>query len=450
MQSRSVREKLDSKEALQTIPERPSQEALLSQQEGMLQEIQNSQDRMQGQQSQAKTSPSTSDHRGPHQNSSQKHSTLTRVMSPHSSPGNTASQESEQAANMQGTGVMQESSEAATKAVATTDQESNKQTAAERQALLVDTEQQSIVLPLAADLLPEASAQSSQQTSQSHVDEDAAAAPQLGNNASGMLAVDDFDDLDFEVAQQMEDAARAAKGTQQMQQAQQAAHAQQEDIDRQQQPGSACITSQADHPIVQQHAPKPAMQAGLNAQADCPTAGESDNALLNMSKAPDAFQDSDMVIDDDLAQLLDAATALRPAGPPDTALAGPGPASTSSSWPTSRSTSPRCRPGSADSHSRLPLPRSRAHPLNHQADLVYDTLVCEQTDKAANATRSSIHTADGVANSGQAFCDLSLPARHNTGVLALEPAGPADLDDQPVSLTMPHIKYAFMHTSAVH
>lgn len=441
VQSRNVREKLDSKEDLQAIPERPSQEALLSQQEGMLQEIQNSQDRMQGQHSQARQSPSASDHAGTHQKISQNHRALTTAASPRSSPESRASRESEQVASKQDIAAMQESPEAATEAIAATEQEPSKQKDADRPPLLVGIEQQSTVPPLATVLQHETSVHLSQQMSQSHMDADAAAAPQLGNHASGMLAVDDFDHLDFEVAQQMEDAARAAKGTQQMQQAQSAVHAQHEDKDGQQQSGSTSVIPQADDPNVQQTALKPAVQEGLNVQVDCPAAGESDNALPSTSRGPDAFQDSDTVIDDDLAQLLDAATALRPTGPPDTALAGPGPASTFSSQPRSHPTSPHSRPGSADSHPRLPRSRSKTPPPDHQANVMCDASLTEQANQAANAARPSVHTADGAANARQAFFDVSMPARQDDqGALAPEPAGPAGLDDQPVSSTVPHIQ----------
>ena len=274
------------------------------------------------------------------------------------------------------------------------------------------------------------------------VDAAAAAASCLGKGASGVLLIDDCDDLDFELAQQMEDAARAAKDTQH---AQQAVHAQ-HDADSQPKGGPSSAAIQNDQPPTQAM-DQTAMQTtlymtGATKQPVCP-AGDAQAADATASQQPTAqpstfigtsvFQDNDMVIDDDLAQLLDAASALRPAGPPDTALAGPGPASSCFSQCDSSKTSPRPRPTSEPRP--LPASRSSSPALLHQAAHTQGNNPLKQADRAPGVT-TSVNQA--LRTGGHQLSDITSPAREADGdMLAMEPAGPADLTEN-------HVRWAIV------
>lgn len=447
VQSRNVRERLDGEEPLQDIPERPSQEALLSQQADMLQEVQTSHNRMQGQSSQSQKGP-TLKATSSQQNSAgvcgdtQKccPSAATALASHHNS-GNKDDLESSlvNSENHSSTGVLPQ-------AVSHNEKRQHHSQAVQlcKTPRPGDPTLHAAPGQLAADL--QTSAADLQAASavplQEKEDEPTVIDPSascVGLGASGVLLIDDSDDLDFELAQQIEDAARAAKDTQH---AQQAVHAQR-DADSQAKGDSSSDTMQTDQTPSQgtdQHAlpvtmhttgaTKHEMGAAGVAQAAAAVSSQQGNAQPSTFIGSSAFQDNDMVIDNDLAQLLDAATALRPAGPPDTTLAGPGPASTYSSQCDPSKTSPRPRPTSA-----IPRPLSASRlsspaPL-HQAATMRGTYPPEQADRAPAVPTASV--AQAPLTGGHQLSGITSPAREADGdTLAPEPAGPADLAENHV------------------
>lgn len=446
VQSRNVRERLDGEEPLQDIPERPSQEALLSQQADMLQEVQTSQNRMQGQSPQSQKGPAlaaTSSQQNPAGlcDNTQKccPSTASGLASDHSG-GDIDDLESSlvNAVNHGSTGVLP-------RAVSHDEQRQRHSQAVQLSETPRPGDPALHAAPdrLAADLGTSAT---DLQTSaalplQEKEDEPAvvdAAASCVGKGASGVLLIDDSDDLDFELAQQIEDAVRAAKDTQH---AQQAVHAQR-DADSQVKGGSSSGTMQTDQTPTQridQHAlritlhptgaAKHEVGAAGDAQAAAAVTSQQGNAQPSTFIGSSAFQDNDMVIDDDLAQLLDAASALRPAGPPDTALAGPGPASTFSSQCNSSKASSGPRPTSAISPP-LPASRSSSPSLLHQAAPMRGTNPPGQADRAPAVPASA---AQAPPTGGHQLSDMAYPTREADGdMLAPEPAGPADLAENHV------------------
>lgn len=441
VQSRNVRERLDGEEPLQDIPERPSQEALLSQQENMLQEVQASQTRTQDQLPQpekvAALAASSSQHNsagfgGNAQNCCS--CVAPGLPTGHRDVGKNDMESSLVTAVNQGpTGVLP------TEITYIEQRQPLSQTVQPSET----PRQEEPALHVAPDVQGSA-AVSVQENEREPVMVDAAAAAGaaascLGKGASGVLVIDDSDDLDFELAQQMEDAARAAKATQH---AQQPVHAQ-HDADSPPNGGSSSAPVQTDRPLTQAVG-EPAVQTAThtsgtanlqlgtagNAQAAAAVGSQEGIAQPSMPISSNAFQDNDMVIDDDLAQLLDAATALRPAGPPDSALAGPGPASTSASQCNSRKSSPHPRPSSAGSGPRLSASRSASPTLLHQAPHLHDSNPPEQADTAPGVPDSA---NQAVPPGGSQSPSITAAAREADGdMLALEPAGPADLVDHQV------------------
>lgn len=452
VQSRNVRERLDGDQPLQDIPERPSQEALLSQQEHMLQEVQTSQGRLQGQPSQAHTLPVPSD---PTARSSQgklhepcgnRTKARSQRASP-ASPSDHADGARDKVDSNCNKDASQDSAMSLPQAAAMIEQPSQQRQHLSQAAQPQNKPMQAGPPVLAApeqQLSAAVSAQELEQATQGAVGASAAAAPCLGTGASGVLTIDDSDDLEYELAQQVEDAAKAARSTQH---AQQAAHAQ---LDAGSKSGgfSPPALMQIEQPALLQANHKPAVQpttnkAGVadpNSHQTGPAEGKSAAAAVaaqqgsgqfNTFNGSCAFQHSDMEIDDDLAQLLDAATALRPAGPPSTALAGPGPASTSSSRLNSSSNSPRSLPNSAGSRPGLSGSRPKSPATLHQAVPTHGTHLPQQRPldppiQAMEVLPEGRHQPGGITS----------PVRESEdGMLALEPAGPADLVDLNVSVS---------------
>lgn len=433
VQSRNVRERLDGDEPLQAIPDRPSQETLLSQQEDMLQEMQTSQGTGQGQSTQPHELPVPP---GPVQSCSEEDSIEsnknTQKRSSGASPGSSRDHgavATDKMDSSHGTAVSQEAAVSLPSTAATMRQYSDHAQHLSQAVQLPDVSRQADTAAPAQQL---SAVQQQDQESQ-----DAAAAATascLIPGASGVLAIDDSDDLEFELAQQMEDAAKTARSTQH---AQQAAH----DAGSKSKGKTPSAPMQTEQPTPQQDSDKLAVQptthmastAELNShQADTAAVNEPIAAIANEPLAAahtghacftaisssNAFQDNDMEIDDDLAQLLDAATALRPAGPPDTALAGPGPASTSSSRHNSRSNSPRSRPNSpATSHQAIP------------------TCNTQSLGQAGRPLGAPTQANEGLPKGRTQLGSITAGAReYNDAGLAPEPAGPADLTDQKVCI----------------
>ena len=447
-----MRERLDGDEPLQDIPERPSQEVLLSQQEDMPQEMQTSPDRVQGQPTQLQKLPVSSDlaESISQENSHDSCQNKKQQRSQRASPGSPSDYGDGATDNMESNHVRAASHDTAavlpTAATVVRQQSEHRQHLSQAVQLPHDSQQldPALLAAPARQLSADVSVQVQEHATQVTVDPAAAAAAAscLGTGASGVLAIDDCDDLEFELAQQMEDAATAARNTQH---AQQAAHAQL-DAGSKSQRGSVPAFMQTEQPAPQQAAHQPVVQPATNvasaAEANSqqagpaggkePAAAQQGSGQFNAFNSSNAFQDNDMEIDDDLAQLLDAATALRPAGPPNTALAGPGPASTSSSRPNSRSSSPRSRPNSAGFHPGLSgsCPNSRA--TFHQAVPIHDAHLPQQAGRPLDAP---IEAIKGLPKGRHQLGGITSPARESEdGMLALEPAGPADLVDQNVSM----------------
>ena len=444
VQSRNVRERLDGDEPLQNIPERPSQEALLSQQEDMLQEMQTRPDRMQSQPTQLQKLPASSDHAESisQENSHDSSENKEQQRSQSASPGSPTDHRDGATDNMESDHVSHEAA-AVLPAAATVVEQQSGHRQHPLQAVNPCDESRQPDLALLAAPTRQLSADASGQE-QEHVTQVAADAP-VGTGASGVLAIDDSDDLEFELAQQMEDAAKAASKTQHDQQV---AHAQL-DAGSKSQAGSVPALMQTERPAPQQAGHQPVVQprthlasaAEPQSQPAGPAEGKESAAAVAAQRGSGqfstfnssmAFQDNDMEIDDDLAQLLDAATALRPAGPPNSALAGPGPASTSSSHPNSRSNSLRSHPNSAGSHPGLSGTCPNSPATFHQAAPIYDAHLPQQADRPLDAP---IQPIKGLPKGRQQPGSITAPARESEdGMLALEPAGPADLVDQNVSM----------------
>ena len=455
VQSRNVRERLDGHEPLQDMPEGPSEQALLSQQEEMLQEIQNSQDRLQGQPTQPQRLHAPSGHAGScSHDSSLQHCGNTPEHSTSASPGAASGHGGVATDEMEsslGPAVNQDATVVLPTAVVPIQQQPDHRQHPSQAVQLSDESRQAEepALHAASDLQLSAAIPLQEQQHKPQMVVQAASALCLGKGASGVLAIDDSDDLDFdfELAQQMEDAARAAKDTQSTQQGAHAPlHAK---TDSKPKGNSSSASMQTQQPAPEQAGPKPAEQTTLytagtaqqhsrlagiarNPQPADVVASHPGNAQTSTFCSSNAFPDNDMVIDDDLAQLLDAATALRPAGPPDTALAGPGPASTSSSHSNSRTNAPRSRPNSAGSRPGLSGPRPNSPASLHQAVPSCDAKLPEQANRALGVLTQANEV---LPKSKHQLCGVTSPARDaDDGMVALEPAGPADLADLHVSM----------------
>lgn len=437
VQSRNVRERLDGDEPLQAIPDRPSQEALLSQQEDMLQEMQTSQDRGRGQSTQPHELPVST---GLAQSSSQEDSLESNKhaeqRSLDASPGSTRDHgdvATDKLDSSYGIAVSQVAAVSLPNTAATMRQQSGH---GQHHSQATQLRSESRQLDPAAPAQQLSSTTVSVQQHE-HETQDAAAmaaaavAPCINTGASGVLAMNESDDLEFELAQQMEEAAKTARSTQQ---AQQAAHAQQ-GAGSMSRGSTASAPMQTEQPAPQKDSGKLAVQPTTHmASAAEPNSHQADSAAVNEPIAAEpneplaaahsanahltAFQDNDMEIDDDLAQLLDAATALRPAGPPDTALAGPGPASTSSSHHNSRSNSPCSRPNSPATFQQA-LPACNTQ-LPGQAGRPPDAPT--QANEVLPRTRSQLSSVAAQARD------------YDDEMQAPEPAGPADLTNQKVGM----------------
>lgn len=461
MQSRNVRERLDGDEPLQDIPECPSQEALLSQHEDMLQEMQTSQDRQQGQPTEPHKLPVPPETLKP-SSQERSHETCenkTNLSSGSASPGSPSGHGSlatDKLDSKYRQAASQDAAESPSQIPASVEQRSEHGQHLSQAAKPPNESRQADPALLAASEQQLSTAVCVQE--QEHATTvavhapaaTAAAAACLGMGASGVLAIDDSDDLEFELAQQMEDAANAAKSSQH---AQPAAHAQLHPGSKSQgvQPPGVMQTEQS---VPHQATQKPDTQLTIpmasSAEPDCHQAGpaggkesaaaaadavapQQGRGQFNTFNSSNAFQDNDMEIDDDLAQLLDAASALRPAGQPDTALAGPGPASTS----FSRSNLSCSCLRSAGSHPGLSGSRPNPPATFHQAVPTHDAHLPQQADgpldppiQANQILPKSRHQPGGITS----------PARESEdGVLALEPAGPADLAEQSVSISFHNI-----------
>ena len=427
-----MREKLDGDNSLGAIPEHISEESpspqaegilqeiqssadkmqahhnqqasLVAQREHTLQEIQNSPDRLQANHSQHGKLPSQPDSAAASQSTghaSQKHSASAAPASSDHSPSPVAQRD----ISSEPQRVTKEAAEVDTD---TTGQPlGNLQRGSQAPAPQNKTDRQNPAKEPATSpfSLRGTGKQLSQQAPALGVAVDAASAPQPDAHASGMLATDDNHDWDFELAQHMEDAARVASDTQHVQHAQQGTHTHQGDANGQTQPGSISIEPQTDLLAASDDSTKSVTARQPGAAASLPG-----NPQSNIGTT-DAFQSTDLEMDDELARLLDAASAQRLAGLPDTAPAGPGPSSSCSSCPSSRSNSPRSR-----SNYVPPCPFARP--------------------KSASPFSQARHSR-GAANQGQVTnghgCASNAPARGaDDGAMALEPAGPADEEHQAV------------------
>ena len=458
MQSRNVRERLDGDEPLQDIPERPSQEALLSQHEDMLQEMQTSQDRQQGQPTGPHKLPFPPETLKPsRQKSSHETCENKTKLSRHSaSPGSLnghGSLATDKLDSKYRQAASQDAAESPCQIPASVEQRSEHKQHLSQAAKPPNESRQADPALLAASEQQPSTAVSVQE--QEHATTvavhapaaTAAAAACLGMGALGVLAIDDSDDLEFELAQQMEDAANAAKSSQH---AQQAAHAQLHPGSKSQgvRPPGVMQTEQS---VPHQATQKPdtlTIHMASSAEPDCHQAGpaggkepaaaaavapQQGRGQFNTFNSSNAFQDNDMEIDDDLAQLLDAASALRPAGQPDTALAGTGPASTSSSRSNQSCSCLR----SAGSHPGLSGSRPNPPATFHQAVPTHDAHLPQQADRPLDPP---IKANEILSKSKHQLGGITSPARESDdGVLALEPAGPADLADQSVSISFHNI-----------
>ena len=448
MQSRNVRERLDGDKPLQDIPERPSQEALLSQQEDMLQEMQTSQDRVQGQATQPHKLPIRPDPTGSssQKNSSESCENRTEQRSQcasHGFPNDHGDVAADKVGSKYSKPIRQDKTDSLRQFAASIEQRSEHRQHPSQAVKPPDESRQADPALLAAPEQQASAAECVQeQEHATQVSVHAPAAPCLGPGASGVLAIDDSDDLEFELAQQMEDAAKAATSTQH---AEQAAHAQL-DAGSKSQGVSSPAVMQTEQSVPQQASQKPVIQLTIPmasaAEPNSHQAGTADgkepapvavaaqqgSGQFNTFNSLNAFQDNDMEIDDDLAQLLDAATAPRPAGPPDTAMAGPGPASTSSS----HANTPCSLPNSAGSHPGLLGSRPYASAILHQAEPIHNAHLPQQ----AHMPLDPLSQAHEVVPKGRhQLHNITSPARESEGgMLALEPAGPADLADQTVSI----------------
>ncbi len=254
------------------------------------------------------------------------------------------------------------------------------------------------------------------------------------NSSSGVLAQDFLDDLDPDTAEQLAEVERAAQLTVVTQHAQQAQPPQHETVLTTDAADVSAPNIGADLP--QQNAAasqRVAQQQSMPESAQQKPAGKAQRAAMQHSvfDFDDSFPDS-LEFVDQVAQLMDSAAAPRPAGLPHAALAGPGPESASSSQAGSR-------PNSAGSRQTRPpscfsgnTPGSSPD-ASSAAAKAPSTLQQKSTGVLSQeACAMAAHQGVAVMHGGE--LTSSRAKRYGEGVLAMEPAGPAEHAPQMVCL----------------
>jgi len=457
IKSRNVRESLGSDPALQGLPAQPSQDALLSQQPAVLHEMQNSQEEAAKQHGTLAEPPSaeaadeamtemvcerhTSQEAAKHQ--------LAPAGPQESDMGADSEQPKPQldqpADDMQCSQDLAESADKATGmssdalnsnerpptsvAQATSSQRVGSQQAAS--ASCDDNQQRAPHKAFHEQAEPVAAAQAHTGT--------VAAACHV-NSSSGVLAQDFLDDLDPDTAEQLAEVERAAQLTVVTQHAQQAQRHQPPQQETVLTTGAADVSAPnigADLP--QQNAAasqRVAQQQSMPESAQQKPAGKAQHAATQHSvfDFDDSFPDSFDFMDQ-VAQLMDSAAAPRPAGLPQAALAGPGPNSASSSQAGSR-------PNSAGSRQTRPpscfsgnTPGSS--PGASSADAKAPSALQQKSTGVYSQEACAMAAHEGVAVMHGGELTSSRAKRYGEGVLAMEPAGPAEHAPQKVCLP-PH------------
>lgn len=264
------------------------------------------------------------------------------------------------------------------------------------------------------------------------------------NSSSGVLAEDFLDDLDPDTAEQLAEVERAAQLTVVTQHAQQAQRHQPPQHETVPKPEANKLTTHAADVSAPHNAAKLPQQSADASQrvvqqqsmpesAQQKPAGKAQHAAMQHSvfDFDDSFPDS-LEFVDQVAQLMDSAAAPRPAGLPSVALAGPGPDSASSSQAGSRPNSAGSRqtrpsscfsgntPGSSPDASSADAKAPSA--LQQKSTGVYSQEACAM---AAHQGVAVMHGGEHTSTRAK---------KYGEGVLAMEPAGPAEHAPQMVRL----------------
>ena len=478
VQSRNVRERLGSDQALQNIPDAPSQEALLSQQEQMLHEIQNSQEA-----ARHRLAPSgpqeANETDGPVQGSEHSQGKMPTDMacSPDALPLANADVKDVVAEGLRPPehGLRSNAGPQQTEVQAECGEDLSSQQTATAQA--VSNQKQRCDLHV-----NESSSNHTKSSAHLQCHAGSTAAMDYVNSSSGVLAQDFLDELDPKTTEQLAEVERAAQLTLMTQRTQQAQHAQRS---QQAQHAQHATSGQAQQPQKSQHdiallggnavaadlgqavaevvLPYIAESKRLPALTAAALQGKGQDAVAlqrstqhqgRMKQAhpgpnpgaqhgtqhsvldfDDSFPDS-CDFDDALAQLLDSAAAPRPGGSPHVATAGPRPDSCSSSPGGPRSTSAGSRSNSAGS--RPNSVSSGQTPETSPNANGGDVRACSlpKGNRAYSQTALAMATnRQGVMHEAQL---TSCTRRDDEGVLALEPAGPVEQEPEMVSLTHMH------------
>ncbi|DBA90758.1 TPA: DNA replication endonuclease-helicase Dna2, variant 2 [Trebouxia sp. C0004] len=444
IKSRNVRERLGSDQALQGLPAQSCQDAVLSQQAAMLHEMQNSQEEAANQNGTlAEPQSAEADDEAATEMLCERHTSQEAAKHQLAPAG---PQESDMDANfeqqkpqldksaddMQGSAV-QDLAESAGKATGMSADtlNSNEQCptfvaqAASSQRLgsqraasaSCDDNQQRAPLEAGHEQAESATA------TQAHAG--TVAATCRVNSSVGVLAQDFLDDLDPDTTEQLAEVERTAQltvVTQHAQQAQRHQLPQQETV----LPTDAADIS-APHigaELPQQNSAasqRVAQQQSMPESAQQKLAGKAQHTATQHSvfDFDDSFPDS-LEFVDQVAQLMDSAAAPRPAGLPSAALAGCGPDSASSSQAGSR-------PNSAGSRqTRLSGNTPGSSPDASSADAKAPSAVQQKSTGVYSQEAFAMAVHQGVAMMHDGEHISTRAKRYGEGVLAMEPAGPAE------------------------
>ena len=450
IKSRNVRERLGSDQALQGLPAQPSQDALLSQQAATLHEMPNSPEEA------AKANAAAEP-----QSAEAADGAVTEMLCERDASQEAAKhqlapagpQESDMGADSE-----QQTSQLDQPAVDMQCSQDLAESASKATGMSSDALNSNEQCPTAVTQAASSQRLGSQQAASASCDDDQqralhkAGQEQAGpfaaltgpvaatchvNSSSGVLAQDFLDDLDPDTAEQLAEVERAAQLTVVMQHAQQAQRhqpPQQETVLTTDATDASAPNIGADLP--QQNAAaslRIAQQQSMPESAQQKPAGKAQHAATQHSvfDFDDSFPDS-LEFVDQVAQLMDSAAAPRPAGLPHAAQAGPGPESASSSQAGSRPNSAGCRQTRPPScFSRITLESS---PDASSADAKAPSALQQKSTGVYSQEACAMAAHEGVAVMHVGEPTSTTVTRYGEGVLAMEPAGPAEHAPQVVRL----------------